>query len=790
VSAAKATSERIAHAPRILIVDDEIIDRSILEALLAPERFDVGSAGSGEEALRMIEAQPPDLVLLDVMMPDMDGFAVVSAIRASPASEGVPIIMVTARDDRDARVKALTAGADEFLNKPVDGAELRIRIRNLLRLTAYAEECGKHAEALEREVRAQTRELRQERDRTRKYFDAAEVILIATDLESRVQLVNRFGCSILGWAQSEVVGRNFIETFIPPRTKGSVLANFKMLLAGDLSPHENPILTKAGEERMIEWRNHLLTDGDGVVTGVLTCGTDITERHRAAEALRSAEERARFALAAANIGIWEMDHATGVVRWSERSEAHFGLAPGAFGGTFESFTALIHPEDRALVLDQIAEADRIGEDFSFQHRVIWPDGSLRWLAGAGHVHHGPDGNPVSAMGVTIDITERRRLESQSEQAQKMEAIGRLASGVAHDFNNLLTVILGFGELMAADSLLPSGGRADLEEIIKAAKRATLLTNQLLAFGRQQVLDIVAVDVNALITGMIGMFERLIGQSIEVKTALEPDLSPALGDVGQLEQVVMNLVVNAKDAMPNGGQLTFRTSHIDLHGPLPSGATVLHGTYVVIAVSDTGEGMSTETQRRLFEPFFTTKAPGKGTGLGLATTYGIVKQSNGEIGVESELGKGSTFTVYLPCATVRTSLPIRPAARAGHKPVVESILLVEDEPGVRGLTSRILSNAGYSVLEASNGADGERIYSAHPDAIDIVVSDVVMPERSGPEMIARLRVENPQLRVIYMSGFSEEFAASSAREPGPPFIQKPFLADVLLGAIRKELDRKN
>jgi len=335
------------------------------------------------------------------------------------------------------------------------------------------------------------------------------------------------------------------------------------------------------------------------------------------------------------------------VRWSEILEAQYGLLPGTFGGTFDAFVECIHPDDRAGVMETITAAAKSGEDFSVQNRALHPDGTVRWLSGAGRIHLNERGEAVRGIGISQDITERRTLERQYRQAQKMEAVGRLASGVAHDFNNLLTVILGCTELMTLDPALASGHGEDLQEITKAALSARGLTKQLLAFSRQQVLLAEPLDLNELITEMAGMLGRLIGEDIEVTLALSPDLSRAFADRSQMEQVVMNLVVNARDAMPDGGRLTIETKEIELEDSCFHEETVMNGRYVMLVVTDSGVGMTKETRQRMFEPFYTTKEAGQGTGLGLSTTYGIIKQSRGYIWVYSELGLGSTFKVYLP-----------------------------------------------------------------------------------------------------------------------------------------------
>jgi two-component system cell cycle sensor histidine kinase/response regulator CckA len=344
--------------------------------------------------------------------------------------------------------------------------------------------------------------------------------------------------------------------------------------------------------------------------------------------------------------------------------------------------------------------------------------------------------------------------------------------------------------MTSDVPMASQYGKDLGEIIKAAKRASGLTRQLLAFSRQQVLHAAAVDVNELISEMTGMLRRLIGEHIEVTLILAPNLSPALVDLGQLEQVVMNLVVNARDAMPGGGRVTIETAEVDLEQASFHEGTNVSGRFVMIGITDTGSGMSKETQRRLFEPFFTTKETGKGTGLGLSTTYGIVKQSKGYIGVYSEPGQGTTFKVYLPRPTGHvplqafSSVVATPATRPS-----EMVLLVEDEDAVRQLAKRILDNAGYRVLEAANGDDAERVFAQHGSSIDLVVTDMIMPGCGGAELIGRLQVSAPALRMLYMSGYTDQSALHRAGvDGGRPFVQKPFTAEEFVRQVREALNR--
>jgi PAS domain S-box-containing protein len=652
------------HAARILIVDDDRHNRQLLEVMLAPEGFVLLTATSGEEALTLVAEQPPDLILLDIMMPGMDGYEVAGRIKGGAATKNIPIIMVTALDDRAARMRGLSAGAEDFLTKPVDRAELCARVRNLLRLKAYGDYHDKYSRMLEGEVGSRTADLVQSERLYRETFDAAPVGIVHVGLGGQWLRVNQRLCDLLGYSRDELQG-----------------------------PTVNALL-------------------------------------RSEEAEGEAESFRRMA-----------------------------------AGTLD-----VHVVDET--------------------RYRRKDGTFVWARVNMSVHRDAAGQTQHFILVIEDITEHRTLEAQVRQANKMDAIGRLASGVAHDFNNLLTVILGFAELVAEDGAVPTQHRQDLDEIIKAAQRATGLTKQLLAFSRQQVLHAAPLDVNGLIRDMTTMLGRLIGEHIEIALTLASNLPLALADRGQLEQVVMNLVVNARDAMPAGGSVTIETTDVELDNSSLHDETIVPGPYVMLSITDTGNGMSQETQRRLFEPFFTTKDTGKGTGLGLSTTYGIVKQSKGYIAVHSELGHGTTFQVYLPRSTEDASVP--PPGASADEPTTaasETVLLVEDEAGVRRLSKRILSNAGYRVLEAANGNDAEQVFAHHGDAVDLVVTDMVMPGCDGPELLSRLHARAPELRVLYMSGYTEQSAAHKAGiDRGLPFIQKPFTAAAFVKQVREALDR--
>ncbi|HUR21412.1 MAG TPA: response regulator [Vicinamibacterales bacterium] len=637
-------------------------------------------------------------------------------------------------------------------------------------------------------VQERAEDLKQERDRAQRYLDTAETILLALDLEGRITLVNRYACNLLGRPATELIGQKWIEICLPERVRPEVGKYFDTLLEGDTSIRENPIISNSGEERLIEWRNTLLRDTARRVIGTFSSGTDITERHRALEALTTAEERIRFVLESANIGIWDMNYTTGVLQWSETLEAHYGLKAGTFEGTFEAFIELVHPHDRASLLETVGAAMSAGSDFWLQNRAMWADGTVRWLNGAGRILLNEQGEAERGVGISIDVTEQRLLQDQYQQAQKMEAVGRLAGGVAHDFNNLLTVILGYCDLSLAELVPGEPRHSDIAEIRKAGERAAALTRQLLAFSRKQVIEPTTLDLNLIVGEIRPMLERLIGEDLVVILDLDPQLGTVQADRGQVEQVVVNLVVNARDSMPEGGKLTIGTANVELDEHyVATHRQVAPGLYVALTITDTGTGMSPQIQARLFEPFFTTKEPGKGTGLGLSTVQGIVARSAGSVGVYSEVGLGTSVTVYLPRTSAGGAIPEAPRSVSAHAGT-QTILVVEDSPGLRQLTKRLLERQGYTVLLAGHASEAMELFNRHQSAIDVLLTDVIMPGGSGPELSDRLRADKPDLKVIYMSGYTDEVITHhGVLKSGIAFLHKPFTSETLGRKLRDVLD---
>jgi two-component system cell cycle sensor histidine kinase/response regulator CckA len=403
-----------------------------------------------------------------------------------------------------------------------------------------------------------------------------------------------------------------------------------------------------------------------------------------------------------------------------------------------------------------------------------------------------DGQAVGVQGIARDVTQRRHLEEQLAHAQRMEAIGHLAGGVAHDFNNLLTVVTGYSELVLRRLDAESPVRQEIEQIKKAGERATTLTRQLLAFSRKQMLQPRVLDLNAVLSDVEHLLRRLIGENIQLTMVLGPDLKRVKADPGQMEQIIMNLAVNARDAMPQGGMLTVGTANVVLDDDYANQhVDVKPGQYVMLAVSDTGIGMDDHTRSHIFEPFFTTKVKGKGTGMGLSTVYGIVKQSGGYVWVYSEPNQGSTFKIYLP--RIDDPIETQDAANLAEElsAGVETVLLVEDEEAVRSLVCKVLRASGYTVLESLNPADALRIAREHPDPIHLLLTDVVMPQMSGREVANQVIVLRPSTKVLFISGYTDDaIVHHGVLDPKTAFLHKPFSPDALARKVREVLDNSS
>ncbi len=609
------------------------------------------------------------------------------------------------------------------------------------------------------------------------------------------------GClALTGWAPADLMAsRPAYEQVIHPDDRARVRAETHRALAeGRAFELRYRIVRRDGETREVTEHGRALRDANGgprVLEGFVQ---DVTERVRAEAALRASESRLRAVARVTSDVVWEWDLPTGVVRRGAELDAPFGgdgdgdgggdgdrdgaAGPDAVQRTVAWWTSRLHPDDAARVEAGIADAfarAEAGEDvtWSDEYRFRREDGTWAVVSDRGTVLVDDAGRARTVIGAMLDVSDRRALEEQLRQAAKMEAVGRLAGGIAHDFNNLLTVIAGSTEFLLAACPPGDPRHEDVVDVRRAAERARDLTRQLLSFSRRQPVQPGRVRLDAFVGEVTRLLQRVVGEGVRIDTALDPATPAVRADVGQLEQTLVNLVLNARDAMPGGGTVTVATYRAD------DGSAAL-------AVRDTGVGMDAETRARAFEPFFTTKQTGKGTGLGLSTVYAIVHQAGGHLQVESEPGAGSTFTVLLPPDrsgdASLAGAPDAPAVRGGD----ETVLVVEDDPRVRRLACRALESRGYRVLEAGGGEEAVAVAAAHEGPLDLVISDVVLPEGGGHAVVDEVARRRPGVRALLMSGYSADALPTSA--PGDralPLLEKPFTVDRLLAAVRSALDAR-
>jgi two-component system cell cycle sensor histidine kinase/response regulator CckA len=618
--------------------------------------------------------------------------------------------------------------------------------------------------------------LRRSESRYRLLFErSAKAIVMVEPASRRVVLANPMARRMTGHPADTLVGLILDDLHSPAEWARLAERYGRGFAEGNLAPFECRVRARDGEE-LLATVSGTRYDLDGQEVAMLEF-QDVTETRRVEQALRDAEERLRSVVANAPVILFAVDE-TGIFTLSEgQGLATLGLAPGEVVGrsVFEMYA------DHPGILENIRGA------LAGEERIDTVDLGLisfeTWLSPL----RGPDGVPRGLIGVSTDITQRRRLEDQLRQAQKMEAIGCLAGGVAHDFNNLLAAIMGHGELMMRrlDASHPLHRHA--EAIQKAATRGAMLTRQLLAFSRKEVLAPRVLDVHLAVAELEEMLRRLIGEHIELVIVLGDRPLHVRADRGQIEQVIMNLAVNARDAMGGGGVLTIEVAHVDLAGT-PGDKARPAGPYVVVSVTDTGCGMEAVTVSRIFEPFFTTKDQGKGTGLGLSTVYGIVEQSHGYVEVESAPGAGTSFKVFLP----RVDEAVGVSGTEGTGPIAtrgsETMLLAEDEPALRAMAREALQNEGYTVLEASNGVEALAAAAAHRGPLHLLITDVVMPQMGGGELAQRLQAERPGIKVLFMSGYTDDAVIrQGVSEATSTFLQKPFTIAAFARKVRETLD---
>ena len=612
-------------------------------------------------------------------------------------------------------------------------------------------------------------------------------------LDGTVTSWNTAAERIFGYSEAEMVGSTIFR-LIPEELHGPERVLLQQISQGKaVHFSETERIRKDGQRIYIALSVSPIHDGQGQVIGASSIKRDVTEQRQAREALAQSQERLQLALKAARMGTWRWDVSTNVLSWDEGLHQLYGLAPDETVTRFEQFMERVFLEDRPYVEKVVHRAIEGSGELDYELRIVLPDGRVRWLADQGRVVRDPAGNPVYLTGVCLDVTERKQVQERLRQAQRMDSVGQLAGGIAHEANNMMSVVLGCADYVLQRTDLPDPVRQDVDQIWRAAKRTAGITQQLLAFSRRQVLQPQVLDLNATVRDLEPILTRALGESRGLRMHLAPTLGRIRADPGQLEQVLLNLTLNARDAMAEGGRLTIETMNVVLSPAYVAAKpveTLAPGEYAALVVTDTGSGMDRTTLARVFEPFFTTKAVGQGTGLGLATVYGIIKQSGGFIWVYSEPGLGTTFKLYFPHVTSLPETPVPPlAAPLGRSD--ELVLIAEDEPMVRSIMARTLRDCGYAVLEAGDGREALELVETRRGRVSLIVADVVMPSMGGREMANHLAERWPDVPVLFTSGYTGlDVVRRGLLEEGREFLQKPLAPESLARKVREMVDAKS
>ena len=623
----------------------------------------------------------------------------------------------------------------------------------------------------------------------RSVIDSTPDVIFAKDTRCRILACNKAFAALVGKSPEDLIGKTDLENGWP----AELVARYESLdhraLAGETI---HIIDSGVGPDGNAAWFDVIkvpMRTADGQIIGVLGVARDITQSRNDAEERNKRDLLIRQAQEIASLGCWEFNPRADKVVMSDETAEMFGFPIKPTGYTFEDLMGYVHPEDQDMVKRTFFASMRDGlKSFEFEHRLIHQEtADVLHVRQKCHHRRDADGEVVSSVGVIMDVTSQQNLEQQLRQAQKLESVGRLAGGVAHDFNNMLGVILGHAELLITG--LPPGGRIfeSLREIQNAANRSAALTRQLLAFARCQPVRPEIIDVNEAISSMIKMLRRMIGENIELVWKPAPRPCRVFIDPSQIDQILANLAVNARDAIgPGGGTLEIRTSFETIRPETRSDfSEIPAGEFVILTVRDTGCGMDGRTLERIFEPFFTTKPSGDGTGLGLSTVFGIVKQNRGSIHVTSEQDEGTTFTIFLPFCPEKAAAG---SSEEGKLPTgTETILLVEDESTVLSLAATIIGTLGYKVIPAGSPLEAVRIFNEDPYAIDILVTDVIMPGMNGRELSERLTGFRPELKTLYVSGYTANIIESQGiASDSVAFVQKPFTLREIATQLRKLL----
>ncbi len=747
---------------RILLIDDSKDDFELTRRVLSGAQFEAFTLDwlSGyEEGLAAILSQSHDACLVDHRLGHRSGLELVR--EAARGGAAIPMILLTGQADDGLHLDALLAGSADYLEKS------RLDSPLLERIIRHAIDRAQHF-----------RQLRASEERFRVLVENLSDGITMLGRDGTFIYVSHSTTGILGFPAEQLLGRRIFE-FIHPEDVASAMRLFSEGLTrpGQAIASEHRYRTEDGSWRHIETMSVNRLD-ESAVRAVVATIRDTTDRK---ENERDLLERERQFRALFDSALDAMVLVGDDRRFLDANPAASQLFAMPRDRLLTQVIDRFCPPEFAVAI-RWTEFVEAGE-FTGAFRLVIDERTRREVELSARAHVLPGRHLL----VLRDMTERNELEARLRQGAKMEAVGRLAGGIAHDFNNLLTAILGCSELLALELKGMPSAADDVEEIRDAATRASALTQQLLAFSRRQLINPRVLDLNTEVESTRRMLARLIGEDIMLETRLDPGLGQIKADPSQLEQVLLNLAINARDAMPSGGTLAIRTANAEP----PDEWKNPPGRCVMLLVRDTGVGMDEEVRSHIFEPFFTTKEVGKGTGLGLATVYGIVKQSDGYITVESQPGQGATFRVFFPRIQGLADQPKRSAVTRSQPVRAATILLVEDEMAVRRLATRLLRQQGYTVIEAANGVEALRLASQQKDAIHLLLTDVVMPGMSGPELALHLGREQPAMKVIYMSGYADEALSKHAGlSEGMVFLQKPFTPDDLAVRVQDTLEVRN
>jgi len=805
-----------------LIVDDQEENRYLLETLLKGNGHDVQSVANGAEALERLKSGGIDLIVSDILMPVMDGFELCRKVKTDEGLRHIPFIVYTATytGPRD-EAFAIKIGADRFIQKPCEPDVFMEAIRDVMasaRRTDIASTPLQEEEVLklysERLVRKLEQKMLQLEKEVKRRQEAEETLRTN---EQKYRLLADNTLDVI-WA----MGPDLVFTYVNPAIRDFTghlpeewigsrlsehcdaenLAKIVQVIAHEMvkGPDgagvilEAELFKKNREPIQIEIHGKVIFDENSAPILVQGTARDISERKRSEKMLRESQEKYKSILDNIEDGYYEVDLAGNFTFFNHSTCRILGYSRSELMGM--NNREYMDPENAGKVLQTFNRVFTTGESFrAVDWEIITKEGVKCHLDTSVSLVKDAKGNASGFRGIARDVTERKnaekekiRLTEQLQQAQKLESIGRLAGGVAHDFNNLLSVILGYGEIVLEALSKDHPHHEPLEMIHQAGTRAKDLTRQLLAFSRKQVLEMQVVDVNHVVTGFEKLLRRMIGEDIQLNLALTAEPLTVKADTAQLEQVLMNLAVNARDAMPGGGILTIETAVVELDDAYAEKKPgVLPGSYAMIGVSDSGCGMAKDTLDRIFEPFFTTKDRDKGTGLGLATSYGIIKQHGGNIWVYSEPGEGTAFKIYLPLCAKEDVVKALPAKLPSPVTRSATILIVEDDPSVRKLAGVILAGHGYTVIESDDVTDAVAKAAALASPIHLVLTDVIMPRMKGPDVFAKIRENHPEANVLYMSGYTDNMiACHGVLNQRVQFIQKPFTAKGLLEKCYKAL----